>query len=110
MNDDQDLARIAAAEHLATLPRLVYRGPLHGPGTQLVLVFDCPTPDPDNHGYRFGALFIVVPEPPEEDILVYPAALTVDNERVVGRPYGDILGISDESGTDALRNARTVNR
>lgn len=110
MEDNDILAEISAADRAATLPRIVYDGPVNGPGTRLVLIFDCPATNPDGHGYQFGVLFLVVAKPDGPDITVYPAALTPDDETLVGRPYGPVLGISDRSAADALRDAREATR
>lgn len=98
------LAGIAAADDEVTLPKVVYRGTLDGPGTQLVLVFDCPVPDA--HSYRSGCLFIVVDVPPEGTVVIYPAGLGAGGQTFVGRPHGEFLGVSDVSADDALSDAR----
>lgn len=92
---------------LVTLPSVVFNGPVAGPGTQLVLVFDCPVPNSDGPGYIFGRLFLVAPKPPEPDMIVYPAGRDAYGAPVAGRPYGDVLGISTVSVDDALTDART---
>ncbi len=93
---------------LSKLPRVVYDGPIDGPGTELVLVFDCPVPD--GEGFIFGRLFVVGPKPTEADMIVYPAARTPEGELVAGRPYGELLGISPTSVDDALDDARARRR
>ncbi len=90
---------------LSALPRVVFDGPLNGPGTELVLVFDCPVPE--DGGFVFGRLFVVGPKPTEADMIVYPAARTTEGELVAGRPYGELLGISATSIDDALHDARS---
>ena len=103
-NDDAILGRIDAAHRRATLPRLAYDGPLDGSGRP-VLVFDCPVPNPDGHTFDVGTLFVVVDKPEFDSVAVFPAALTVDDEVVPGRPYGDLIGISTVSAEDALADA-----
>lgn len=99
---------IVAADDTATLPQLVYSGPLNGPGTTEVLAFDCPVPDPDHNGYSFGRLFLVVPATADGSIVCYPAGLDDNNNRYAGRPHGQILGLSSDSADDALDNARQL--
>lgn len=107
-SDDEILQAIHAGDLRQTLPRVAYDGPLYETGERPVLVFDCPVPDPGAHTYNFGVLFLVVDKPAADDVAVFPAALTIDDEIVSGRPVGPLIGISDTSVADALADARSA--
>lgn len=102
MASDADILNgIAAAMKKTTQPTLVYEGPLDGPGSTPVLVYDCPVPR--DREFAAGCLYVVVEKPADGEMPIQAADIT--NEYLVGRPLAPPIGMANTLD-DALADAR----
>lgn len=104
-----DPLRQAVAAYLASsLPLIVYKGPIDGPDSRQVYVFDCPVHDLDDAERQLvrGKLFIVTQRTPGTKVRVHGAHLTDDNEVLPARPVAPPLAVSNVSAEHALETAR----
>lgn len=101
MHDADIIEQIANATALDALATVVYRGPIAGPNSHTVHVYDCPHPaDPDRRHQR-GVLYIVT-DPTDEPGC--PATVK-GGEAIPAVPANRPLGVSTVSVMEALRMA-----
>lgn len=99
-SDPLDL--IAVSTHLDDLPRPVYVGPVAGPDTPQVVVFDCPVLESPDRPYLRNVLFVVTLAGQE---IAAVRAHECNGVQHPGLPTATIIGASESSWLDALKNA-----
>lgn len=97
------LSMTALRTALDVLPLVVYQGPVAGPGSAQVRVYDCPVHESDDRPYLRNVLFVVTLDEgePAEPIPAHDC----DGDQHAGRPAEPIIAHSHVSAVAALGEA-----